>query len=46
MKLDSCFYRKPWIPAFAGMTKTGQKGLFSNPSRMKKNEEIRFGERN
>jgi len=31
MNLDSCFYRKPWIPAFAGMTKMGQKGLFTNP---------------
>ena len=32
--LDSCFHRKPWIPAFAGMTKMGQKGLFTNPSNM------------
>jgi len=32
MNLDSCFHRKPWIPAFAGMTKMGQKGLFTKPS--------------
>jgi len=32
MNLDSCFHRKPWIPAFAGMTKMGQNGLFTKPS--------------
>ena len=35
MNLDSCFHRKPWIPAFAGMTKMGQKGLFTRPSIVK-----------
>src|SRR3972149_2294657 len=32
MNLDSCFHRKPWTPAFAGMTKMGQNGLFTRSS--------------
>jgi len=27
IKLDSCFHRKPWIPAFAGMTSGGNEYL-------------------
>jgi len=34
MNLDSCFHRKPWIPAFAGMTKRGLNGLFTRPSQV------------
>jgi len=26
MKLDSCFHRKPWIPAFVGMTDKKENG--------------------
>src|SRR4030065_2904086 len=32
MNLDSCFHRKPWIPAFAGMTNFMEFRLFTNSS--------------
>src|SRR4030043_1183458 len=35
MNLDSCFHRKPWIPAFAGMTNSMEFRLFTNSSKMK-----------
>jgi hypothetical protein len=31
--LDPGFHREPWIPAFAGMTKMGSKGLLANSSK-------------
>jgi hypothetical protein len=32
MNLDSCFHRKPWIPAFAGMTNSMEFRLFTKTS--------------
>jgi len=32
MNLDSCFHRKPWIPAFTGMTNSMEFRLFTKPS--------------
>jgi hypothetical protein len=34
-KLDSCFCRKPWIPAFAGMTTLILKRLFQQPTKIR-----------
>jgi hypothetical protein len=34
-KLGSCFHRKPWIPASAGMTESTLFGLFPRSSKIR-----------